>query len=485
MNDIPTLRACNAEDLDALLCHAEAIVNSIEAAVQSTRYLNVNISSHLLEASDYARQEVLDSHALLRDLELLVLSDCSSVSTPVVGHSTAHAYNSAIGRPRIFFNTEQVEMLRSAGYSWSNIAECVQISRTTLWRRLQYTDMARFTDISDHELDDVVSSIQGNNPNIGRSLTLGYLAHNMGIRVQQSRVRESLVRVNPISTSFRWQQVLWRRRYCVPGPNSLWHIDGNHSLIRWRFVIHSGIDGFSRYITFLHCSTNNRSDTVFSLFRCTVQSCGIPSRVRTDHGGENILVCAYMITTRGVGRGGHIAGSSHHNQRIERLWRDVYRCVASTFHSVFYFMEAHGILNPEDSLDLFVLHCVYLTKINTHLAMFTDAWNSHPLRMEHNWSPRRIWLNGVLDPQRASQTAIRDIVEGIPEEGLQTFRIDFFGPLPTIHSDDDTVEVPDTPVPLPMDQLQVFIDTVSAMNSANYGIDVFVQAKALLLSMLH
>ena len=36
-----------------------------------------------------------------------------------------------------------------------------------------------------------------------------------------------------------------RRRYYVPGSNSLWHIDGHHSLVRWRFVIHGGIDGYS------------------------------------------------------------------------------------------------------------------------------------------------------------------------------------------------------------------------------------------------
>ena len=50
--------------------------------------------------------------------------------------------------------------------------------------------------------------------------------------------------------------------YSVDGPNSLWHIHGNHKLIRWKVVIHGGIDGHSRTIVFIQCATNNRADTV-------------------------------------------------------------------------------------------------------------------------------------------------------------------------------------------------------------------------------
>ena len=57
-----------------------------------------------------------------------------------------------------------------------------------------------------------------------------------------------------------------RRAYSVPGPNSLWHIDGHHSLITSGFVIHGCMDGYSRLICFLKCSTNNRKETVEGLF---------------------------------------------------------------------------------------------------------------------------------------------------------------------------------------------------------------------------
>lgn len=78
-----------------------------------------------------------------------------------------------------------------------------------------------------------------------------------------------------------------------------------------------------------------------------------------DKGGENILVCHFMVAYRGPGCASHIAGSSVHNQHIEKLWRDVYRCVCCSFHEVFYFLEAQGVLDSANDYDLFVLHCVF------------------------------------------------------------------------------------------------------------------------------
>ena len=95
--------------------------------------------------------------------------------------------------------------------------------------------------------------------------------------------------------------------------------------------VHGGIDGYSRMIIYLLCSTNNQALTVYKLFREAVESYRVPSRVQSDKGRENILVCHYMVINQGCDRGSHIAGSSVHNQRIERLWRDVYRCVCSIY----------------------------------------------------------------------------------------------------------------------------------------------------------
>ena len=88
-----------------------------------------------------------------------------------------------------------------------------------------------------------------------------------------------MARIDPEGTALRTQNILHQREYRVQGPNNLWHIDGNRKLIRWRIVIHGGIDGYSRVPVFLHASDNNHAITVLQSFLNGVQLYDLPSRV--------------------------------------------------------------------------------------------------------------------------------------------------------------------------------------------------------------
>ena len=156
------------------------------------------------------------------------------------------------------------------------------------------------------------------------------------IFVTRQKVAESLMRVSPQLVRYRQSHLVSQSVYDVPAPNYLCHIDGLHCLIRWKIVIHVAIDGYSRLILCLKGSDNNIAETVFALFCEGVMECGWPSKVRSDKGGENIDVAQAMLVVRGTGKQSHITGSSVHNQRIESLWRDTFRCVGHNYYAVFY-----------------------------------------------------------------------------------------------------------------------------------------------------
>ena len=90
---------------------------------------------------------------------------------------------------------------------------------------------ATYYPITDEELDEVITTLQQQFPNWGNRQMYGYLLH-CGMRVQFHRVRESQSRIDPEGSMMR-RLVLRRRSYFVPGPQHLWHVDGNHKLIRW------------------------------------------------------------------------------------------------------------------------------------------------------------------------------------------------------------------------------------------------------------
>ena len=74
-----------------------------------------------------------------------------------------------------------------------------------------------------------------------------------------------------------------------------------------------------------------------------------------------------MAEKRREGRGSILQGSLVHNQRIERLWRDIREMVTEYFRLLLHLLEWNNFLNPSDEMDLAALHYVFIPRINENL----------------------------------------------------------------------------------------------------------------------
>ncbi|CAL8235936.1 unnamed protein product [Boreogadus saida] len=310
-------------------------------------------------ADDVENNRVQDTDAIDRvrvlgdridDLSSLARFDASVANTNISQVIQVLGAKHRVGRPTVEIPLEAIEGYLSHGLKVQEIADMYGVHRTTIHRKMQQNGLSvsdMYSEMSDTQLDALVLEIH--RIHLCGYRMLRYHLQGRGHLVQIHRVRQSLKRVDPEGTEQRAlaNRTLHRRQYSVPGPNCMWHIDGNHKLIRWRFVIHGGIDGFSRLVVFLSAATNNRATTVLDAFLGAVRQYGVPSRVRSDKGRENFEVAYYMVDNCGPNRNSHITGRSVHNQRIERLWRDVYTQVLDLFHTLFHEMEASWMLNPD------------------------------------------------------------------------------------------------------------------------------------------
>jgi hypothetical protein len=86
---------------------------------------------------------------------------------------------------------------------------------------------APVSDLSDDAIDSIVRQIIQTFPTFGRRMIAGHVAY-LGYRVPQAHLRASYLRVHGRSLQSFGSRRIERSVYSVPGPNSLWHHDGQH-----------------------------------------------------------------------------------------------------------------------------------------------------------------------------------------------------------------------------------------------------------------
>ncbi len=162
-----------------------------------------------------------------------------------------------------------------------------------------------------------------------------------------------------------------------------------------------------------------------------------------------------------------LVGSSVHNSRIERLWRDTFRCVLSVFYQLFYHLEGCGKLDPLSVLDLFCVHFVFLPRITNALDMFEAGWNNHAITTEKCKTPIQLFTRGTIahGPQPSQHSTI--------DNSTNNCLVDV----------SSGVLVPEINCPLNNEKEAQLKNLINPLKpSSSYGIDIYDQVKLFVLN---
>ena len=167
-------------------------------------------------------------------------------------------------------------------------------------------------------------------------------------------------------------------------------------------------------------------------------------------------VAEYMLT-QSTTTNPVLVGSSVHNVRIERLWRDTFRCVLSVFDQLFHFLEETGRMDPSSEKDFYCLYYIYLPRINMAVNNFSEGCNNHALTTERCMTTVQMFTGEMLSTASHMPTTSESHNIGLEGSGIHVSEIA-------------------TPLALPDEAL--LQSTINPLNeSTDYAIELYKRTK--------
>ena len=217
---------------DALLDILRQLENLDSEGLDKVTFRLEQLASHIIRLCDLNLVDDKIQHLVTQAMYYLQRVEELNTESPLT-LEVLHSGRS--GRPSLNISREQLNYFLSHQFSVSNIANALGTSQSTIFRRMHdygLPNRQNLPHLSDDELDNKIREILQEFPNAGYRRVISQLFVN-GLKPPQMQVRESMRRVDPQGVAVRWLRLTPRRQYRVSGPLALWHIDGNHKLIRY------------------------------------------------------------------------------------------------------------------------------------------------------------------------------------------------------------------------------------------------------------
>lgn len=281
----------------------------------------------------------------------------------------------------------------SLGYKYKEILAAlvlcgIRISFRHLKRCIRQLGLRRRTSESDlcNIIRYMLHEMSGSGKCIGYKTMWKRLKLLYGLHVKRSTVLRLMWIIDKDGMERRKKRRLLRRQYSCPGPNFVWHIDGNDKLKPFGFAIHAGIDGYSRKILWLEVErSNNDPKLIARYFLQAVKNNGeiVPTILRSDRGTENTIVGQLQIyfrlrdTDERSAYRSFIMGKSTSNQRVESLWSILRRQCLDFWINLFKDMRDYGLYNDGNMFHSQCLMFCFMPIIGFELRRFATEWNVH------------------------------------------------------------------------------------------------------------